>query len=117
MSKTQRWCSVVPVQGHSRWLSTVECQLLCFRCYPETHTEHPFFITPGVTSDPLGSDTLRRGERESCPSSVRAATIHPVRKPNSQATLVTNSTPSPMESTPKDPQIQQLPSQMCPQAQ
>ena len=58
-SKTQWRCSIVTVQGRSRWLSIVDCQLLCFRRYPETHTEHPFLITPGVTSDPLGSDTLR----------------------------------------------------------
>lgn len=71
------------------------------------HTQGPLSYIPGVTSDQLGSDILRT-EREFQPCPGRA-TIHPVRKPDSQSHLSHlshpphQSPPSPMESTPKHP--------------
>lgn len=70
--------------GGCLWLS-ISCYAKHFACYPEIHTEGPFLITSGVTSNQLGLGMLWRGERESHPNSGEPATIHPVRKPDSRS--------------------------------
>lgn len=93
-------------------LLSTSCYAKHFTCYPEIHTEGPFLITLGVTSDQLSPDVLWRGEREFHPNSGEPATIRPVRKPDSQAHPShlshepCQSLLSPMVSTLKDPPAQ-----------
>lgn len=75
--------SVGPADGCL--LLSASCYAKHFTCYPAIHTEGPFLITPGVTSDQVGPDLLWRGESEFHPNSGEPATIHPVRKPDSQS--------------------------------
>lgn len=73
-------------------LLSTSCYAKHFTCYPEIHTEGPFLITPGVTSDQLSPDVHWRGERECHPNSGEPATITQLGNQTARATLVTSLT-------------------------